>query len=288
MSEQVQSKVCPVCGVEKQAGEFSKNSSKKDGLQGWCKACAAEMRRHQKAGTYVTRLREHEVIVDGEVGRVPVKVKGEIKYALIDSRFAQEVSMYRWSVNSKGYPHGFIDGQKIKLHRYVMILSGALIDNRQVDHISRDVMDARLKNLRAVDQSTNNRNSGTRTGNYRGVNWYKVGEKWHARLAIDGKQKHLGYFSIEQIAARAYDWAVITFFPDDLHAHTNFDRSDYEGFSTRDELLAHYTTLWENEQEALEKSNEDDPFCAADDEDDIWNAQISAIEAPRSDDSPKA
>jgi hypothetical protein len=272
MSE-VQSKECLACGVEKTAGEFSKHSGRKDGLADYCKTCRSEMQREQRAGTYVSRLRDNEIIVDGEIGRVPVKTKDGIRYALIDARFAEAVSKARWFDDGRGYPSAKIDKQKIKLHRYIMILNGELIDELHVDHISRDIMDSRLENLRAVDRATNLRNSGARTGRFKGVSWHKQTEKWSAQIVIDGRKKHLGYFSIEQIAARAYDWTVITEFPNDLHAETNFDRTDYEGFSSREDMLAHYTALWEGEQAAVEQSSEDDPFCAADDDDDesLWN-----------------
>ncbi len=35
-------KYCPKCQETKPTGEFSKNRSMRDGLQGWCKLCAAE------------------------------------------------------------------------------------------------------------------------------------------------------------------------------------------------------------------------------------------------------
>ncbi len=266
MSEQM-SKICPVCGEEKSGSEFGKNSGRKGGLQDYCKTCRSEMQRQRKAGTYVSRLRDNEIIVDGEIGRVPVKTKDGIRYALIDVRFAEQVSKARWSVEGNGYPQARIDGQLITLHRYILILNGELIDGLQVDHISRDIMDSRLENLRAVDNATNQRNSGPRAGRFKGVSWNKQHEKWRAVIQIDGTQKHLGYFTIESIAARAYDYTVITLFPEDLHAETNFDRTDYEGFTSAENMLAHFTELFNAEQEAVEQSSEDDPWCATDEDD---------------------
>jgi hypothetical protein len=40
---------------------------------------------------------------------------------------------------------------------------------------------------------------------YRGVNWDTEKQKWRACIKIGGKMKHLGYFLLEEDAARAYD-----------------------------------------------------------------------------------
>jgi hypothetical protein len=36
------------------------------------------------------------------------------------------------------------------------------------------------------------------------VCWHKTSGKWRARIRIDGKQRHLGYFADEEEAAAAY------------------------------------------------------------------------------------
>jgi len=43
-----------------------------------------------------------------------------------------------------------------------------------------------------------------RKSNYVGVSWYKRTRKWAAQINFKGKRKHLGYFSSEIEAARAY------------------------------------------------------------------------------------
>ena len=42
-------KRCSTCGVEKDATEFSRNATRKDGLQSYCKACAAEYQKRYRA-----------------------------------------------------------------------------------------------------------------------------------------------------------------------------------------------------------------------------------------------
>lgn len=43
---------------------------------------------------------------------------------------------------------------------------------------------------------------------HRGVSWHKKTRKWQAKIAIQGKNMALGYFTSEVEAARAYDAAT--------------------------------------------------------------------------------
>jgi hypothetical protein len=43
------------------------------------------------------------------------------------------------------------------------------------------------------------------TSSFRGVSWSKQSRKWQSQIKIGGKTKHLGVFSDEEVAARAYD-----------------------------------------------------------------------------------
>ncbi len=84
-----------------------------------------------------------------------------------------------------------------------------------VDHIDRTKTNNDVSNLRWCSQSQNLMNMTKRsntTSTYKGVHWYKNNQKWHSRITIDGKQKHIGYFTSEVQAASAYNnYAIIHF-----------------------------------------------------------------------------
>ena len=70
-------------------------------------------------------------------------------------------------------------------------------------------------NLRVVTVQQNMMNSKSNVGSsskYKGVYWRKDCEKWHAQIMINGKQKHLGYFTSEEEAAEAYNKEAIKLF----------------------------------------------------------------------------
>ncbi len=54
----------------------------------------------------------------------------------------------------------------------------------------------------------------TFSSGYRGVSWKKQRGVWAANIHIQGRQKHLGVFTSEQDAARAYNAAAIEYYGD--------------------------------------------------------------------------
>lgn len=102
--------------------------------------------------------------------------------------------------------------EKIYIHRLILgrILGRPLAKGEHVDHIDRDGCDNRRSNLRLATNSQNMGNQVSRTGTskYKGVSWHKAKAKWHAYIRLDGRTRHLSYFTDEAAAARAYDEAA--------------------------------------------------------------------------------
>ena len=92
-----------------------------------------------------------------------------------------------------------VEGKMYLVHRLVWVmLFGGIKKNNVIDHINGDRADNRLVNLRSVPHEINSRNMRTRGNSksgYAGVNYYKSLGKWQARICVDGKSKHLGYFA---------------------------------------------------------------------------------------------
>lgn len=112
----------------------------------------------------------------------------------------------KWQEHPKGYAHN----RSGRLHRLVMGEPDGLF----VDHINRDTLDCRRENLRTATPAESVRNRGKLRGRkspaskYIGV--HRNGERWIARITIDGVRRSVGTFPTPKEAAQAYDAAAKT------------------------------------------------------------------------------
>src|SRR6266498_5665389 len=77
----------------------------------------------------------------------------------------------------------------------------------QIDHINRDKLDNKIRNLRPCSRSQNKANSSVSKNNIcriKGVRWARANRKWSAQIRNGGKTYNLGYFDDKNSAARAY------------------------------------------------------------------------------------
>ena len=96
------------------------------------------------------------------------------------------------------------------MHREIARRAGICLRG-DVDHWNGDGLDNRRRNLRAATPSQNQHNRRKRLGcssRFKGVHWHKRHGKWAAKIRIDGRQLHLGYFPVERDAAAAYNLAA--------------------------------------------------------------------------------
>ena len=111
----------------------------------------------------------------------------------------------KWTVckgtNENGYLTMGIDGNLYKMHRIVAHIYDILDlhDELQIDHIDLNKSNNCVLNLRPATNQQNQFNS-----NAKGYCWNKGKNKWHARIQLNGKSIHLGYFVKEEDAKNAY------------------------------------------------------------------------------------
>ena len=137
--------------------------------------------------------------------------------AIVDSSDYESLNSHRWRrsrnrPDGQIYPHAIIGGQHVRMHRFLMNPPPGM----QVDHINGNTLDNRRSNLRIgthAQNKGNTRKQKSRRGNsklssqFKGV-FREIGGKWVAQIGSRPRQ-HLGTFSKEEDAAKAYDVAAV-------------------------------------------------------------------------------
>lgn len=109
--------------------------------------------------------------------------------------------------HSKGYRTIRIDYVAHYEHVLAWLHTHGVRPTDQLDHRNRVRNDNRLSNLRPATGGENNQNVGLlprNTSGHPGVSWDRRRDKWAVRIGIQGRQKHVGYFTDLEEAAEAY------------------------------------------------------------------------------------
>jgi hypothetical protein len=163
------------------------------------------------------------------------------RVALVDDADYELAMQYRWNVQERTRPNGRRDmgpyaftsvprddgrNRIVWMHR--LLMPGVA----QVDHEDTYGLNNQRSNLRPA---TGTQNQGNRrkarlhdgravSSRWKGVGWFKPAGRWRAYMTQHGHHKHLGYFTDEEDAARAYDAAAREFFGE--FARLNFPVTD--------------------------------------------------------------
>ena len=112
------------------------------------------------------------------------------------------------SPNQKGYINIMVDGRLYPAHRLAWLYEHGIWPQGQIDHINGVKADNRIANLREATNGQNKQNMrSARADNgsgLLGVRWHDRDQRWHARIMLDGKAKHLGSFGSSEEAQAAY------------------------------------------------------------------------------------
>lgn len=128
---------------------------------------------------------------------------------LVDAGMVEDINQKKWYLEKSGYIRAIADeyGDKPFLHNYLLGFG--------FDHINHLKWDNREINFRKATSNQNNRNASKAkncSSKYKGVSWFERTKKWRAVLYKKGKFIQLGYFELEEDAARAYNNAAIEHF----------------------------------------------------------------------------
>lgn len=141
------------------------------------------------------------------------------KIALVDDEDYERLNQFKWCANrnrKKWYAQRGVwinsKVKTIKMHRVILNTSKEM----EVDHINGDGLDNRKLNLRNCSNQQNQCNRRLPHKNnklgIKGVRWNKNAKKFHAKIQVNGKTIHLGYFNVLGDADSAYRKAEEKYF----------------------------------------------------------------------------
>ena len=129
------------------------------------------------------------------------------KYATVDKDDHEWLSQWKWHVSKDGYARRNICKNKkwntIWMHRLINDTPEGL----DTDHINRNKLDNRRKNLISATRSQNKLNGNAHKDNktgIKGVSWNKIAKKWVARICVNYKDINIGFYETfeEAVIAR--------------------------------------------------------------------------------------
>lgn len=108
-----------------------------------------------------------------------------------------------------------IDGKNYPAHRLAFLYMTGQFPANGIDHNYGNGINNRWRNLRLATASENCANSHLRidnTSGFKGVSFHKRKNRYRSSIRVHGKDKHLGYFDIPEIAHAAYVTAANKYF----------------------------------------------------------------------------
>lgn len=135
------------------------------------------------------------------------------KVALVDDEDFDELNKFKWQCQKGG--NNFyacrslkkIDGKrpKVWMHRIILNLTDI---KTHCDHKDGNGLNNQKANLRECSHKLNHRNRKNQKNSfskYKGVSMDKEKKKFRVLIMVNGKSNHVGYFTDEIAAAKAYD-----------------------------------------------------------------------------------
>lgn len=165
-----------------------------------------------------TRKRNRfEHLADGTTA-ILLEYKGQTLKCVIDTSDFDLIKDYTWVANNRRdetfYARTILQNPRRNLKMEHVLLPPK--DGLTPDHIDRSGMNNRRLNLRYATKSqqtaNQKRRQSSKTSQYRGVSWNKDTNKWRAQITAEDRKNHLGLFSSEVDAAKAFDAAALKYY----------------------------------------------------------------------------
>lgn len=134
-------------------------------------------------------------------------------YTLVDRADYERLNQSRWQKDANGYVRRCTSSHGV---RRTVWMHKEVLDAPEVDHKNGLPVDNTRANLRPCNRAQTCANravqSNVKTSCFKGV--HKQGDKWRARITLNGRTYSLGMFATQEEAARAYNEKAPAFYGD--------------------------------------------------------------------------
>lgn len=89
----------------------------------------------------------------------------------------------------------------LRAHHFAWFMCYGNVDFELLDHFNQKKDDNRIENLRKANNKLNHQNKLKTT---KGYSWAVSNNKWQAKIGVNGKTIHIGYFDTKEEALEAY------------------------------------------------------------------------------------
>lgn len=145
-------------------------------------------------------------------------------FAQVDDEDFDYLNQNKWYAHKNGHTHYATRATSRTLGKQKTIsMHCEILNTKGIDHIDNNGLNNQKNNLRKATNTQNQANKkkiSKATSQYKGVYWNKNAKKWKVQVECCKKQYHIGYFTDEIEAARAYDAKAKELFGE--FAKTNF------------------------------------------------------------------
>lgn len=152
------------------------------------------------------------------------------KFAAVDDEDFEWLSQWKWWYMQGYATRTTLSGSRKTKRTWDRVLMHRLIvdapEGVDVDHRDLDGLNNQRSNLRTASRTQNTQNRGKFakrecTSRFKGVCRRPENGRWRAYIRVHGRMNHLGTYTSEEDAARAYDAAAKEYFGE--FARTNFE-----------------------------------------------------------------
>jgi hypothetical protein len=89
-----------------------------------------------------------------------------------------------------------LGSQNFRAHRLAWLIFHGTWPQYDIDHANGEGLDNRIENLSDTDKNSwNQQLREDNTSKINGVGWHKHAKKWEAYIRVNGRKRHLGYFT---------------------------------------------------------------------------------------------